>query len=354
MKILLISAIAIGLLVSCNKSDTSTPTPVPTPTPTPVPVTPTVTAYIPDGWKALSAFTSPRVCAVAVASSDKLYVGLGYDATSGSYQSSVSSDWNEYDPATAKWTKKADFPGLGRANAISFVIGGKIYVGLGSNYDANTKGATYVDFYEYDPATDKWTEKSSFRGGGRDQPVSFVIGNKGYVGTGNTDPFSAATVTNDFYEYDPATDKWTQKTSLTGTARCRAFGFALNGKGYLGAGEDRNVSKLSDFYEYDPTADKWAKKADFPEANARARGFDFGAVGMVAGGRAGNSNSLSNTVYQYNPAENTWAKKSDLASDDDTRKGRFYPIALTLKSKAYIGLGGFATGQKDFYEYVPK
>lgn len=95
--------------------------------------------------------------------------------------------------------------------AISFVIGGKIYVGLGTNYDGNTKGATYVDFYQYDPATDKWTEKSSFRGSGRDQPVSFVIGNKGYVGTGNTDPFYAATVTADFYEYDPATDKWTTK-----------------------------------------------------------------------------------------------------------------------------------------------
>ena len=354
MKALLMSTLALSLLVSCSSPDNSTPTPAPTPTPTPVPVTPTVTAYIPDGWKALSAFTGPRVCAVAATADDKLYVGLGYNGPS-SHNNSVTNDWNEYDPATAKWTKKTDFPGLGRANAISFAIGGKIYVGLGSNYDANTKGATYVDFYQYDPATDKWTEKSSFKGSGRDQPVSFVIGNKGYVGTGNTDPFSAATVTSDFYEYDPATDKWTTKAQVAGTARCRAFGFALNGKGYLGAGEDQTVAKLRDFYEYDPTNDKWTPKADFPDANARARGFDFGMVGMVAGGRTGNSNSISNTVYQYNPADNTWAKKSDLASEDDTKKGRFYPIALTLKSKAYIGLGGFSgPGQKDFYEYVPK
>ncbi len=281
-------------------------------------------------------------------------MSVGYDATSGSYQSSVSTDWNEYDPATGKWSQKTDLPGLGRANAISFAIGGKIYVGLGTNYDRNTKGTTYVDFYQYDPATNLWTQKASFRGPGRDQPVSFVIGNKGYVGTGSTDPFSAATVTNDFYEYDPATDKWTTKAPIPGTARCRAFGFALNGKGYLGAGEDQTISKLSDFYEYDPTTDKWIKKADFPAPNARACGFDFGAVGMVAGGVVGNSNTVSNTVYQYNPADNSWAKKSDLASDDDTKKGRFYPIALTLKSKAYIGLGGFSAGQKDFYEYVPK
>ena len=348
MKTLFIGALALSLLVSCNKSDTPTPTPV-----TPKPVTPTITAYIPDGWKSLTSFNSQRVCATSIASGDKLYVGLGYDGSTA-YNSSVSNDWYEYDPATAKWTQKASFPGVGRANAVGFALNGKIYVGLGTNYDGNNKADTYADFYEYDPTTDKWTKKAGFTAPGRDQPVSFAIGNKGYVGTGNTDPFSAVSVTNDFYEYDPATDKWTAKASVTGVARCRAFGFAVAGKGYIGAGEDRNIAKLADFYEYDPTADKWAQKTDFPEVNARARGFDFGTVGMVAGGRAGKSNSVSNTVYQYNPADNTWTKKSDLASDDDTQKGRFYPIALTLKSKAYIGLGGYSAGQKDFYEYVPK
>ena len=246
MKTLLVGAIALSLLVSCSKSDTTTPTPV-----TPKPVTPTITAYIPDGWKSLTSFTSQRVCATAVANGDKLYAGLGYDGPS-TYNSSVSNDWYEYDPATAKWTQKASFPGVGRANAVGFALNGKIYVGLGTNYDGTSKADTYVDFYEYDPTTGKWTAKT-----------------------------------------------------------------------------------------------------DFPEGNARARGFDFGTVGMVAGGR-NSSNAVSNTVYQYNPADNTWTNKGGLASDDDTKKGRFYPIALALKSKTYIGLGGYAAGQKDFYEYVPK
>ena len=353
-KHLIIYALASCLLVACGKSDSGSTTPNPTPTPTPAPTTPTVTAYLPDGWKSLAPFTGPRACATAVSVGDKVYAGLGYDAA-GAYQGSVANDWHEYDPATAKWTQKAAFPGVGRANAVGFAIGSKIYVGLGTNYDANKKADTYIDFYEYDPATDKWSKKADFTGGGRDQPASFVIGSKAYLGTGNTDPFDAASVTNDFYEYNPATDKWTSKASLTGTARCRAFGFAVNGKGYIGAGEDRNVNKLSDFAEYDPATDKWARKSDFPEGNARARGFDFGTVGMVAGGRTGSSNSISNTVYQYNPTDNSWTKKSDLGSEDDTKKGRFYPVALTLKSKVYIGLGGFGTaGQKDFYEYTPK
>ena len=350
-KHLIIYVLASCLLVACGKSDSGSTTP--TPTPTPVPTTPTVTAYLPDGWKTLTPFADIRACATAVAVGDKVYAGLGYNGA-GAYRSSVSNDWYEYDPATAKWTEKAAFPGVGRANATGFAIGSKIYVGLGTNYDANRKADTYIDFYEYDPTTDKWAKKADFTGGGRDQPASFVIGTKGYLGTGNSDPFTAASVTNDFYEYNPATDKWTSKASLTGVARCRSFGFAVNGKGYIGAGEDRNSDKLNNCYEYDPATDKWVRKSDFPEGNAQARGFDFGAVGLVAGGRT-EANTMSNTIYQYNPADNTWTKKGDLATDNDTKRGRFYPVAVTLKSKVYIGLGGFGTaGQKDFYEYTPK
>jgi N-acetylneuraminic acid mutarotase len=351
MKKLLIYASCTLLFVACIKKQ-STPTPVVVAPP----VVPTVKTYIPEGWKPLQAFNEPRVCATAIAVGDKIYVGLGYNGATSDFRNTVAKDWYEYDPAANKWTAKANFPGVARSNAVGFAINNKIYVGLGSFY-STTQNDTFNDFYEYDPAADKWTNKANFIGAGRDQPVWFSIGNKGYVGTGNTDPRDPGTVTNDFYEYDPATDKWTAKSAIKG-ARCRAFGFAVGGKGYIGGGEDANTTKLMDFFEYDPASNAWVTKANFPEGNARARGFDFGALGMVAGGRVGVGNAISGNLYQYNPADNTWTKKSDLAAENDTQKGRSYPVALAIKTKIFVGLGNTSSANtatlKDFYEYVPK
>ncbi len=353
-KLIIAASAAIFMLVGCSKTDT-TPTPAPV-TPVIPPVTPTVTSFIPDGWKALGSFNETRFCAVAETVGEKIYAGLGYN---GNGFTTVTNDWYEYDVATNKWTMKQSFPSDARANAVSFSINGKIYVGLGTNYNRSNKEQTYTDLFEYDPATDKWTAKADFPSVGRDQAVFFTIANKGYVGTGNTSPSSAATVTSDFWEYDPATNKWTAKADYPSTPRCRAFGFAIGNKGYLGGGEDLNVSKLSDFYEYDPATNNWNKKLSISVPVSRSRGFAFNGAGYAIGGLVGIGNTNSNAVYKFDPTANEWTKPSDMATSDDSYKGRIYPAAAVTKTKAYIGLGAYGNSenirnQKDFYEYLPK
>ena len=350
-KLIVAASAAVFMLAACSKNDT-TPTPVPV---TP-PVTPTVTSFIPNGWKALDSFNETRFCAVAETVGEKIYAGLGYNSN-GFF--TVTDDWYEYDVATNKWTKKQSFPTDARANAISFSINGKIYVGLGTNYNRADKVQTYTDFFEYDPATDKWTAKADFPTAGRDQPVFFTIANKGYVGTGNTNPSSATSVKSDFWEYDPATNKWSAKADFPSTSRCRALGFAIGNKGYLGGGEDSNVSKLSDFFEYDPTTNSWKQKSPISVAVSRSRGFAFNGVGYVVGGLLGTGNTISNAVYKFDPTANEWTKTSEIATYDDSYKGRLYPVATVTKTKVYIGLGAhgnadFMRSQKDFYEYLPK
>jgi N-acetylneuraminic acid mutarotase len=351
MKKLIIAASAVVfMLAGCSKTDN-------TPTPTPIPIpTPTVTSFIPDGWKALGSFNETRFCAVAETVGEKIYAGLGY-SSNGFF--TVTEDWYEYDVATNKWTSKQSFPTDARANAISFSINDKIYVGLGTNYNRADKMQTYTDFFEYDPATDKWTAKANFPTVGRDQPVFFTIANKGYVGTGNTNPSSAASVKSDFWEYDPATNKWSAKADFPSISRCRAFGFAIGNKGYLGGGEDLNVNKLADFYEYDPATNSWNQKSPISVAVSRSRGFAFNGAGYVVGGLIGSGNNISNTIYKFDPTANVWTKTSEIATYDDTYKGRLYPVATVTKTKAYIGLGAhgnsdFMRSQKDFYEYLPK
>ena len=44
-------------------------------------------------------------------------------------------------------------------------------------------------------------------------------------------------VHKDFWEYDPATNAWTQKADFGGTARLDAVGFSIGSKGYIGTGK---------------------------------------------------------------------------------------------------------------------
>lgn len=66
----------------------------------------------------------------------------------------------------------------------------------------------------------------------------------------------------DFWEYDPATNAWTQKADFGGTPRFLATGFSISGKGYIGTG-DGTTGYTKDFWEYDPMTNIWTQKADF-------------------------------------------------------------------------------------------
>lgn len=213
----------------------------------------------------------------------------------------------------------------------------------------------YKDFYEYDPVTNVWTKKADFAGLLRDQPIYFTIGDKGYFGTGNPDPFAPIN-TNEFWEYDAKTDAWTKKAQFGGALRCRAFAFTIGSKAYIGGGEDNATNKLDDFYEYDPATNKWSRKGDLITKISRAVGFTIGDFGYVSGGIISVTAGV-NVYYKYDLKTDNWILAGDMAAVDETKKGRFYPTCIPYKGKAYIGLGSrFVEGNNltDFYEVVVK
>src|SRR5947207_3023464 len=81
-------------------------------------------------------------------------------------------------------------------------------------------------------AQDTWTRKADFGGAERMEAVGFSIGGKGYIGTG----YCGGCGFRDFWEYDPASNAWTQKADFPGTAELLAVGFSINSKGYIGTG----------------------------------------------------------------------------------------------------------------------
>jgi len=260
------------------------------------------------------------------------------------------------------WTKKTDdFGGNARIRSVSFSIGTKGYIGTGQ--DAG--GICLKDFWAYDSDAGTWTQKANFGGEARGNAVGFSIGNKGYIGTGlgsNMAQPPNPLYYSDFWEYDPEGNTWTQKANFGGGARFNAAGFAIGSKGYVGTGASSvGGSVFNDFWEYDPVGDVWTEKTAFAGAvRMTATGFsieDKGYLGMGVGAAVPPSlPTVYKDFYEYNPTGNTWTKKADFEG-----AARHCAVGFSIGTKGYIGTGmGAASGEPplpsaydDFWEYDP-
>lgn len=237
----------------------------------------------------------------------------------------------------ATWTRKADFGGVPRGQAIGFSIDGKGYISTG-----HFSGSYYRDFWEFDPVSNAWSQKANFGGNVRASAVGFKIGNKGYIGTGHL----SFNYFRDFWEYNPATNVWTRKADFPGLPRFRAVGFSIGGKGYLGTGLGQSYAKYKDFWEYDPATDTWLQKADFGGGNR------FGAVGLSNGskcyiGSGGNNSGIPQSdFWEYDPLANTWIQKTDIGV------ATIFSTGFSIGRNLYIGLGN--QGGTSFKEYDPE
>ena len=238
------------------------------------------------------------------------------------------------------WTQKAaNFAGKDRYCAVGFSIGNKGYYGTGS-IDSNN---SLQDFWEYDPVSNSWTQKANFVEEGRTRAVGFSIGNKGYIGTGFCD---GGGYRQDFWEYDPVTNIWTQKANFAGGNRTDAVGFSIDNRGYIGTGFRDGIGYLQDFWEYDPASNVWTQKANFAgEGRCFAVGFSIGNKGYIG---TGESRSSHQDFWEYNPISNSWTQKANFAGGS-----RWSAVGFSIGNKGYIGTGLYSNYLQDFWEYDP-
>jgi hypothetical protein len=198
-------------------------------------------------WVTESQLNGPaRSEAVTFVIDNFAYVGTGWDGLNTRY-----TDFWKYDPNQNVWLQVTGMPDTtARSSGFGFSVNGKGYVGTGYN------GFNYLsDFYEYDPTGNVWTKKADFPGGARYEAVAFSIGNFGYAGTG----FDGSNALKDFYQYDPSIDKWTD-IGFSGNKRYGAVAFTYNNKGYVVTGVNSGVMQ-TDFWVFDPASDtaRWSE-----------------------------------------------------------------------------------------------
>ncbi|MBS1658809.1 MAG: T9SS type A sorting domain-containing protein [Bacteroidetes bacterium] len=300
-------------------------------------LTVTVSSLIAQGnWSQKASFSnSPLSKAVAFSIGDKGYVVSGADTIVG-----LSNDTWEYDPATDVWTQKADLGGVARRFAVGLATEEFGYVGLGEGL-----GSDPADFWQFNPVSNIWTKKANFPGGSREWATGFSIGDKGYIGNGYESKGK-----KDFWEYDPAANSWSQIADLAGTGRSGSVGFSIGNKGYACTGAVNNTGATDELWEFDPSTGQWTEKAAFPgQARAYAVGFVLNGKGYVGCGLDENGNALSD-FYAYDPVTDSWEEAAALPGP-----ARYWAVGFSINGKGYVGTGQENSNQylDDFWEYTP-
>jgi hypothetical protein len=118
---------------------------------------------------------------------------------------------------------------------------------------------------------------------------------KGYIGSGNDTSNNLSS--NDFWEWDPNTNTWTQKANVPGLERRAATSFVINGIPFAGCGWNGS-SYFTDMYRYDGPSNIWTAIASFEGAGAYTSiGFSIGQEGYIGSG--GTSGGASMQFWEY-------------------------------------------------------
>lgn len=200
--------------------------------------------------------------------------------------------YNPASNANNQWTQKSSFGNFGRHRAVAVGIGTKMYAGTG-HLNGDGSDEWYSEWWEYDPATNAWSQKADYignNGNGDQDLIAIAIGGIAYVGLGY---FSD----EKHYKFNPITNTWTQLADAPSDNFSNTEPFVINGKGYF---PERITHSL---YEYDPVVDTWTLIGPMPTVVGHRYGtFAIGGKGYFKRG---------SLFYEFDAATYIWTQKAN-------------------------------------------
>jgi N-acetylneuraminic acid mutarotase len=304
-------------------------------------------------WIDLAPFPEAAEELYGVAANGKLYVfgglGPGWKPTGMVF---------EYDPATNKWTKKKPMPLASHHTALT-EANGKIYVMGGFVLPKSGPPAwePIDNAWEYDPVSDSWKALAPLPTK-RGSPVAATVNGRIYViGGASTHPGSKETSvhprlphrslsTNEMY--DPATNAWTNRSSMP-TARNHAAIGVVNNKiyvlgGRIGAAFMATPASSTDLVEeYDPASDQWGPlKRSMPTARSAVSWGTHNGWIYVVGGEARDEKlwGAYTVVEALDPVGNRWITLPSMPIPRHGHAGAVIGNRLHVVSGDVQSLGG--------------
>ncbi len=239
------------------------------------------------------------------------------------------------------WISKAKLSS--RIFSFSCNIGNKGYVGGGENISG---GGYFNDWWEYDPTSNVWTQKADFeiRANGRSRGTAFGIGSYGYIVGGRNTNFI---VYDELLEYNPINNSWSNTgRPYPGRGRWGITSFVIGNKAYVGSGTADGSTQFGDFYEY--SGAKWTKKSGIP-VGRNGTSFSINGKGYSGAGNSQIDCGGSQNFYEYDPIIDKWSKKADIPEISMSC------IGFSIGKYGYLGNGVKSTCSvsSNFYRYDP-
>ncbi len=212
-----------------------------------------------------------------------------------------------YNPASNTWTEGADLQ-VARAEGISAVVDHKMYL-IGGRVRATENARLFNDHIDsvrnevFDPATGRWSARADAPTP-RNSAGSAVIDGKIYVVGGrqflkNADGTTRQVNVPTLEVYDPKLDRWQTRSPMPG-ARGGLAATALNGKLYVFGGEQwvPEQKVFAESWVYDPKTDVWAALPPLPTPR---HGLGASAVGdriFVFGGGTRTGGNAATAIHE--------------------------------------------------------
>lgn len=239
------------------------------------------------------------------------------------------------------WHQIADFPGVQRDDAISFVIGDTAYCGTGNMPWGNGT----IDFYSLDLNSDLWSSVASLPAGEeRQYACGFSNHEFGFVFGG----YSAGNFINDVWMYNPIANSWIEKTPLPSVGRSGSSVFVIEDTAYIVGGKTSTNYATNEVWAYNMMTDTWIQKSDFPFGTIwRASATSSANMGYLMFGKDANL-SYSNTLFEYNASNDTWAMVSEFPLN-----GRIYSSLSFFNNTLLViaGLDSLNNSYNDFWKF---
>ncbi len=296
----------------------------------------------------------PRSGAISFTIDGTVYYGLGYNRTLTTGNRYFSDLYSFSGGST--WTPCDSFPAMGRENAFAFAINGKGYVG-GGHYD-DKEEYYFSDVWEFDPLAEsgsQWTQINDFPGVGIAEATTFVINDTAYVVGGKSE---SDRIYNACYKYEPSSKSFIKKSVFMKEKRAGAFSFVIGNKAYIGGGYNLSYSSkfevfdgisfnaLRDIYLDDDKVDDIGHYDD-PLILYRkwTVAFSIDGKGYITGGYY---NGVLNDCWEYDPTTDLWTEKNKLESDIVSR---YSANSFVLNDVPFIVGGYSGSSYLDTYYY---
>jgi N-acetylneuraminic acid mutarotase len=183
------------------------------------------------------------------------------------------------------WIQKSSFGGPGRHRATGCATSHRGYMGLG-HVNGTGQDISYKDWWEYDPASDTWTQRADFPVSTHGA-VSFVVDNCPVVGGGSA-------LSTQFYKYDPNVNTWTPIANCILPNPGDSQGFSVNNRGF--------VYQANQLAKYNPNTNVWSLCANAPMTfGSWTCSFAIEGSGFIKAG---------NQLWEYKPLHDQWLQRA--------------------------------------------